>query len=189
MEEEEEQVKGPSYESQEMWKIFRDYLQNSKKVRNEVNKEKRVLGEALLQVGKYVETEDGRIVEGQFEPEFLIRKIIKWIQFAISDISNKNTILSWLQVFIILVKTAENRQKQEELQKMLNKLDAMKLVLVILSEYQKYLDIELLTGFISFGISLLKGGNTAVQTTIYEFCLANPASEYMFQKFDAIIKK
>ena len=38
----------------------------------------------------------------------------------------------------------------------------MKLILVILSEYQKYLDIELLTGFISFGISLLKGGNVAV---------------------------
>ena len=76
-----------------MWKIFRDYLSNSKKVRNEVNKEKRVLGEALLQVGKFVETEDGRIVENSFETEFLIKKIIKWIQYAIIDLSNKNTIL------------------------------------------------------------------------------------------------
>lgn len=91
-----------------MWKIFRDYLQNSKKMKNEVNKEKRVLGEALLQVAKYVETEDGRIVEPTFETEFLIRKIIRWIQFAITDISNKSTILSWVQVFIILIKTAEN---------------------------------------------------------------------------------
>ena len=28
-----------------------------------------------------------------------------------------------------------------------------------------------------------------MQATIYEFCLSNPASEYMFQKFDAILKK
>lgn len=71
----------------------------------------------------------------------------------------------------------------------MDKEEAMETILSVLSDLN-YLNMpdELLDTFLKFGITLLDGGNSKVQKTIYNHCLAVTRSEIMFKRFYTLIQ-
>ena len=73
------------------------------------------------------------------------------------------------------------------MQNLLDKNDATKMVLTVLSNSIP-LDMETMNHFLLLGIELLKGGNNKVQKSIYNYFITFPKSEYIFAKFFNIIQ-
>lgn len=79
--------------------------------------------------------------------------------------------------------------KRPEIQNQFDGLGATKMVLTVLSENSKNLDMDLIEQFLLFINNLLEGGNHRVQVTIYEFFCNYSKSEVLFQKFNTIIRR
>lgn len=56
----------------------------------------------------------------------------------------------------------------------------MNMILFIIQEYGKMLSKNIMIKVISFGNSLLKGGNKIIQQTIFDYFLNNSESELIF---------
>jgi len=82
----------------------------------------------------------------------------------------------------------EDPEQKLELQNMLDKYDATKMFLTVMSDSSNAsMDPEVLNSFLELGIKLLEGGNTRIQKNIYNYCVTFQKSEALFAKFYAVI--
>jgi hypothetical protein len=63
------------------------------------------------------------------------------------------------------------------------------MVLLVLSDFSKSLNQEMLLNLLLFANTLLEGGNQRVQKSIYDFFINIQKSEMIFACFASIIKK
>ena len=80
----------------------------------------------------------------------------------------------------------DNAKNKTDIQNFFDNNDATSVLLSFFSN-PKQVDEDLMNEFLSFGISLLEGGNANIQRTIYNFCIHHLESEVMFAKFHSMI--
>lgn len=170
-----------------LWKDFRQYLCTMKQVEEELNKETEALAKGLVNINSFIPAEKQKSMETKLELKHIVKKFINFLQYAVNNPKNKVTIISLLKVLRKLVDKEEMSEK-EEIQCLMNKFGATRMVLIVLSESQALLDNETLTHFVMFLNSLLDEGNHEVQKTIFEFFTTYAKSEVIFQRFNLIIK-
>lgn len=82
----------------------------------------------------------------------------------------------------------DNDEEMVERQVMFDKLNATKIMMVLIWE-EKNGDSQYLYSLLRFMIRLLFGGNPTVQKTIYDFFLTNSSSELFFRKMNDLIHR
>ncbi|EAR98945.2 MIR domain protein (macronuclear) [Tetrahymena thermophila SB210] len=178
------------YSLKKKWNCFLKCLNQTDEVENQIKLEKMALTEALLEVKQLIPADVFSQIEPKPDRFGLIKKSILFLQYAVEDSTNKNTIQVLLKVLRIMVeKCSETPEQEEKMQNILDQLGATRMTLYVISENHKNLDSELLSEFIKFLCTLLNGGNKRVQKTIYEFYISHQKSEMIFKRFDNIIRK
>ncbi|EGR30673.1 MIR domain protein [Ichthyophthirius multifiliis] len=177
-------------EIENTWKLFLEQLNYNSDVQNEIDNEKSALTSAILDCKQLIKDEFYKDIEPKPDKQAILKKFIIFLQYAIEDITNKNTIKVLLQVLRNMVE--ENKENEEEQIKMQNQLDSLgatRMVLYVISENHKNLDSEMLIQFLNFVNTLLEGGNVKVQKTLFEFYTTHQKSEVIFKRFNHIIRK
>jgi archaellum biogenesis ATPase FlaH len=82
------------------------------------------------------------------------------------DQDNKKTIIALLDVLKKIIESAD-KDKRVNYQNQLNKLGAMNMVLIILSDNQSQVDSDILINILIFANIMIEGGNKNVQQTIF----------------------
>lgn len=80
----------------------------------------------------------------------------------------------------------ENKAEKVEMQNLLDKHDATRMVLTVLSSSVS-IDSEILLAYLNLLVALLEGGNNKVQKTIFNYFQTFSRSEVIFAKFHSII--
>lgn len=147
-------------------------LQISNSVKSEIDLEKQILAEAIMNVNKYVKEDFMKDIEPRPEIDLVLKKFIVFLQFGVSDIENKLTLITLLQVLRKIVQMTDD-QNRVSMQNKFDKLGATRMILYVISENHPNLDGQLLINFLLFINELLEGGNTRIQKTIYDFFSGN----------------
>lgn len=148
------------------------------------------LTEAILSIKSIVPEDLLTDVIPKPDRYLLIKKFITFLQYAVEDATNKNTIKVMLRVIRnIIEKSEDNEEAKCRMQITLDQLGATRMALYVISENHKNLDSELLSEFLEFLNTLLSGGNIHVQKTIYEYYMSHQKSEMIFKRFDQIVRK
>ncbi|KAL4438400.1 hypothetical protein ABPG74_009439 [Tetrahymena malaccensis] len=169
------------------WKQFVVAMNKSDLIIEQVDREVKAFADAILNIEQYIDSEYQRYIDPKLDLNLILKKFIKFLQFSLKVGNSKQTALTLINVLKTIVeKDPEqivNRQDQ------MDKLGASQMVLIILSEYSHNLDGQLYIDFVSFLNTLLKGGNSRVQKTVYDFFVNQPKSEIIFMKFSQFIRK
>jgi len=125
-----------------------------------------------MNVNKFVKEDYMKEIEPRPEIDLVLKKFIVFLQFGVSDLENKLTLITLLQVLqkIVLMTDDQNRPA---MQNKFDKLGATRMILFVISENHPNLDGSLLINFLLFINALLEGGNTRIQKTIYDFFSGN----------------
>ncbi|EGR30656.1 mir domain protein [Ichthyophthirius multifiliis] len=192
----------------EYWKVFKQKVQESQKVKNLIKQEIKTISQSILNVNYIFKMDFGNKNYTQSKKEIILKSdnvLLKFFQFIEfqqqKNIPKKNTVFV-LQILISILthmdlnendSYMQNQKKKEqqikeilkERQGQMNKLNGTKIVLKLFwdecennYEYQYYL--------IKYLILLIKGPNLIIQNSIYNYFVSSINSEKLFQKINLI---
>lgn len=112
--------------------------------------------------------------------------LTKMISYLYNGIANKVNIQNMeymLQVLQGILDNAEEEGKLEEMQNLLDSIDATKMFLHLVSDSKQHpFDSEFFMVLLDFMIKLLENGNPKIQQSIYDYFIIYPQSEVFFNK-------
>lgn len=102
--------------------------------------EKQVLADAIINVEKLLSNESAQGLEVRPNIDLVVKKFINFLQYAVSQTSNKDTIVTLLKIMRKIIEKESNVAKHVELQNHFDRLGATRMVLVVISEHSKSLN-------------------------------------------------
>lgn len=134
----------------------------SKKFMEEIEKEKQVLADAIINVEKLLNAEQAKDSEMKPNIDLVIKKFINFLSYAVKQPKNKNTIVTLLKIMCKIIEKEEDEKKKVELQNHFDKLGSTRMILMVIAEHSKSLNKEMLLNILLFANILLQGGNKKV---------------------------
>ncbi|KAL4511687.1 hypothetical protein ABPG72_012532 [Tetrahymena utriculariae] len=166
------------------WESLIELLQNNEEIQEQLQEEKSLLSNNILNVQNiFMADLKDHQKDILLNSEDLITKFLNYIEFWEKNHSDKNDIIFTIKSLSNILKLEdeddEEQQKiQFDRQIMLDKLNATKICLLLISSDQMTVDNDLLYYIIKFLILILDGGNQTVQRTVYEFFYSSLYSEF-----------
>jgi hypothetical protein len=171
------------------WKKFIRIIQESKKVKRALKREKMSLAlcfknfEALIDTDKLLikipELNENMLKGALLSESDLIRNLVEYIQDQIFEPSARQNVRDLLRIFCVMINESENLN---QIQNLLNRNQAMTMVLSILSEESR-LDDSMVRDLLSLAIALIRDQNETVQKSVYSFFMNFKQSEHLFARF------
>ena len=115
---------------EDSWSDFLTQLLESKKLQEEIDREKQVFADAIINVEKMISNEYADVKPSI---DIVIKKFINFLQYAVKQPNNKGTVITLLKIMHKIIKKEEDLVKRVELQNQFDKLGATKMVLVVIS--------------------------------------------------------
>jgi hypothetical protein len=114
------------------WINFKTQLMESRKLQEEVDLEKQIFADAIINVEKLIHA-DYRDVRPNID--MVIKKFINFLQYAVKQPKNKNTVITLLKIMNKIIEKEKSTQKRIELQNKFDKLGGTSMVLVVISQH------------------------------------------------------
>ena len=181
------QKKDPSINAGSTWQSLIQMLSKNLNVQQKIDEEKTLLINTIL---KFEELKViGPYSKHKISGGGIIEKMIKYVVRGNENDYSQATMINVIKILTKSIQlSCDENTPMSYVQEYLNNLGCMLMILKILSSIKSTISNDLLDALLDLGCALLEGGNTIVQTTVYNYFTTNSVSENMFRKLYNTIK-